>query len=356
MSRTRHLGAKITLIVILSLILAALGGFLFYQSSLSPLDEKAQPVLFQVNEGENTGEIIEELKEQDLIKSTLAADIYVKLNHVPAVYAGNYEISAAMSVPEILAVLCDPQNIVSTYKTITVTPGMWAKDVAQLLEKNYPDYSAQSFLDLWNDEAYLQQLAGRYPFLHPDQISPEVFVKLEGYLYPETYYMEADFSEKEITEMFLDQFNVIYQELKSQFDKSEMSVEEVVTLASMIQFESDSEADMKDVSSVFHNRLNGNMQLESSVTVCYAMYEEFDDYRDCEVNSDIDSPYNTYQNPGLPIGPILNPTKPAIEAALNPSQSDYLFFVADVNGDGSLHFAKTYEEHLALVEQFGLNY
>ncbi len=106
------------------------------------------------------------------------------------------------------------------------------------------------------------------------------------------------------------------------------------------------------VSGVFYNRLGIDMPLQSSVTVCYALYDDFAHASDCETNADIDSPYNTYQHNGLPIGPILNPGKVAIDAALHPQESDYLYFIADIYGDGTVYYAKTFEEHSALVAKY----
>lgn len=95
-----------------------------------------------------------------------------------------------------------------------------------------------------------------------------------------------------------------------------------------------------------------HVHTESSVTVCYALYEDYEHAEDCELNSNIDSPYNTYLNAGLPIGPILNPGKDAIDAALHPQESDYLYFMADIYGDGKVYYAKTLEEHEANVSQY----
>ncbi len=94
--------------------------------------------------------------------------------------------------------------------------------------------------------------------------------------------------------------------------------------------------------------------MESSVTVCYALYEDMTSGEDCEVNTDIDSPYNTYQNEGLPIGPILNPGKDAIQSVLNPKNNDYLYFVADIYGDGTVYYSKTLQEQEANIDKFNL--
>ena len=132
-------------------------------------------------------------------------------------------------------------------------------------------------------------------------------------------------------------------------------MQQILTLASIVQFESATKSDMKKIAGVFYNRLDDNMKLQSSVTVCYALYDDFKDAQDCEVNTDVDSPYNTYEHKGLPIGPILNPGEDAIDAVLHPTKSDYLYFVADINGDGKVYYSKTLEEHEKKMEELGLN-
>ena len=106
------------------------------------------------------------------------------------------------------------------------------------------------------------------------------------------------------------------------------------------------------IAQVFENRLAIDMKLQSSVTICYALYEEYKKAIDCEINSDIDSPYNTYLHEGLPIGPILNPGEAAIRAVLHPTANDYLYFMADIYGDGKVYYANTLEEHEANVERY----
>ena len=123
----------------------------------------------------------------------------------------------------------------------------------------------------------------------------------------------------------------------------------------MVQYEASTKKDMELVAGVFYNRLKKGMKLESSVTVCYALYDDLTSGEDCEIQYNIDSPYNTYKNEGLPVGPILNPGEDAIAAVLHPEKSDYLYFVADIYGDGKVYYAKTYDEQLKNQEKFNLN-
>ena len=124
-----------------------------------------------------------------------------------------------------------------------------------------------------------------------------------------------------------------------------------MTLASMVQFEGKTAGDMRTIAGVFQNRIDQHYRLQSSVTVCYALYE-YDSWLDCEMNADIDSPFNTYVIDGYPIGPIDNPGLDAIKAVLEPEQTDYMYFIADVYGDGTVYFASTYEEHCENIDKY----
>ncbi|MPM70626.1 Endolytic murein transglycosylase [bioreactor metagenome] len=119
----------------------------------------------------------------------------------------------------------------------------------------------------------------------------------------------------------------------------------------MTQFEAGNDTDNKIVSGIWFNRLESGMPLQSSVTVCYALYD-YEHWHSCEVNTDLDSPYNTYKYSGIPIGPIDNPGESAIASVLYPTKTDYYFFIADVYGDGTIYYAKTYAEHQANINKY----
>lgn len=345
----------LTLSVIFLLILLLGFVLVFYFTSLRAPSSSDSKVELTIYEGESTAEVLDDLEQKDLIRSSLTARIYSVLNDEQVLYAGTFEVPQDLSVKEVFEFINDPENIRQEYERVTIPEGTWAKEIAVTLSEHFPAFSAQDFLNLWNDESYIQELSQIYPFIHPDEISPDSFVKLEGYLFPDTYFFDLDMNPRQITGMFLDEFNNVYQQLQTQIQKSPLDIEEIVTLASIVQFESGDENSMADIAQVFYNRMNTGMRLESSVTVCYALYDEFDDFKDCETNPTIDSPYNTYMNAGLPAGPILNPGKEAIEAVLNPHDNDYLFFVSDIYGDGTVYYAETYEEHLENIEKYNLN-
>jgi UPF0755 protein len=357
--KKKRRGLKIFLaVVLLLLIAAAVTVFILfqrYEKALQPVSENEPAQEFTIEEGDDYSTVLQNLQDAGFINSADAAKLYIKLNGDSGHYAGTFALSSSMSTPAILEYIANPANLVQTYNTVTIPEGSWAKQVAQIIADAFPNYKAEDFINLWNDQSYIETLAQTYSFLDPAVLNNEnYFVKLEGYLFPETYYMDKTMTEDEITRMILDQFASVIAPYQAQIDASGYTMQEIITLASIVQFESGSESEMPDIAEVFYNRLEQGMKLQSSVTVCYALYDSFSSAQDCETNTEIDSPYNTYEYDGLPIGPILNPGEAAIKAVLNPAENDYLYFVADIYGDGSVHFATTLEEHEANVDKYNL--
>lgn len=334
-------------------VVLGLSGFVFYQQSLKPISATSEKVNFEIQSGEGMSLVISNLKKEGLIKNEMTTKLCSKLNGLQDVKAGNFVLDKSWSTQEILEALNDANLAKGDEVMITFREGIWAKDIAVELQKKM-GISAEELIALWNDDAYIKELMKTYPFLTQDVLNDQTRVKLEGYLFPETYTFAKDADAKEITSTFLDHFQSIYDKHKKDIDQSNMSIHELMTLASIVQYEASKPEDMKLIAGVFYNRLNQDMKLDSSVTVCYAMYDKLSDPEDCEVNTNIDSPYNTYVHKGLPIGPIENPGEYAIEAVLHPTKSDYLYFVADIYGDGSVYYSKTLDEQEANIDKYNL--
>lgn len=331
---------------------------IFYYVEFKPTGDGSREVEFTIQEGETWSEVMSGLQSDGLIKSAKFGDFLLKLEPDAQHYAGTYLLNDGMNTQEIIDYLSDPENQELQPIAFTIVPGTWAKDIASQLSQYFP-FTQEEILEKWNDETYIEELAETYTWLNPEALSSsDLKVKLEGYLFPETYNLDQDMDIDGITRMFLDGFDTFYQENKDAIEASDYSLEQLLTMASIVQFEAGDETDMAAIAGVFYNRINADMNLESSVTVCYALYEEFSDATACETNYDIDSPYNTYLNAGLPPGPIDNPSAAAILAAITPDQNNYLYFAADINNvkDGKVYFSETYEEHLAICEELGLLY
>lgn len=350
----------VLLVVVFILIIAGLGSIFVVKNGLSSTGNGDKEVVFTIKNNESFDSVFENLKKEDLISNASVAKLYAKASHNTNFVAGTFELDNGMSVKNILSTLQDSTKLKKDALVLKIPEGKWAKEIAAEISSLYDGkYSTEEILNQWNDISYIKKLAKDYSFIHVDDLNNDNYkVKLEGYLFPDTYFLEKEDSLDDITRVLLDRFDVMYKENKKAFDQCDLSIHQIISLASVVQFEASKPSDMKTIAGVFYNRLDQGMKLQSSVTVCYALYDDFNDPKDCETNPEIDSPYNTYLHEGLPIGPILNPGDEAIQAVLNPDRKDgYLFFAADIyhKVDGEVHYTHTYEEHLEECEKLGLN-
>lgn len=343
----------ISLIAIVTVLLVIACGFLFYQMNLQPVSSESTPVEFQVASGESTNAVITRLDDEGIIKNAMVAKIYNKFAGLEA-KAGDFVLDTSWSTQEILKFLDNSSNSGGVGIKVTLREGLWAKDIAAELESKL-QIPANDLINLWNDNTYLQELITQYDFLTEDILNSEYRVKLEGYLFPETYNFPKNCDARTATKIILDHFQTVYDKYKADITATGMTTQQLITLASIVQYEAATEEDMFMVAGVFKNRLDASEALGSSVTVCYALYEDFEKAWDCETNGDIDSPYNTYKHQGLPIGPVSNPGEAAINAAIHPKQSDYFYFLADIKNDGKVYYSKTLAEHEAKIKELGLD-
>lgn len=343
----------IALISVCIVLAAALSMVVYYKTDLKAVASSETVTSFSVQQGETSEIVLDNLQKQELIRNKTVAKLYMKFHGLSDIKAGNFKLDAKWDTPKILETLNDSKQADADDIKITFKEGMWAKDVAALIEQK-TGVKAKELLALWNDDAYLNTLIKKYSFLSKDILNAQYKVKLEGYLYPETYRFHKDATAKQITETFLNQFQTAIAPYEADIKNSKLNMQEVITFASIVQYEASSKEDMEMIAGVFQNRLKQGMSLDSSVTVCYALYDDMTSGEDCEVNTHIESPYNTYKNAGLPIGPILNPGATAINAVLHPKDNDYLYFVADIYGDGKVYYAKTLDEQEANIDKYNL--
>lgn len=338
-----------SIVLVLSTIMGAV--YFTYNNQVKAISPESDIVLFEVVEGDHTNSIVKRLKEEDIIKSDFFAAVYVRLhNYLADVKTGIFQIDRNMSVDEIFNVLIDPTAAITNEVSITFREGIWAKEIATLIGE-HTSVSASELLVLWNDSVFLEEVINKYDFIGDEILYEEARINLEGYFFPETYFFYKDTTARDVTFTLLDQSEKVYLELKDQIVLNEMTYFEIVTLASIVQFESATVEQMDLIAGIFLNRLDIGMMLQSSVTVCYALYE-YTDWIACERDVTIASPYNTYIYTGLPPGPILNPGKEAIQSVLTPEKSNYFYFIADVCSDGQVYYAETFAEHQANVNKY----
>ena len=224
---------------------------------------------------------------------------------------------------------------------ITIIEGSTVPMAAEAIAEKMP-FTKEEILNKWADTAYLNTLIDEYWFLTDEILQSGIMFPLEGYIYPETYFVtDKEPTIESITAMFLDKANEELTARKTKIDKCGMSVHELLSLASVVQNESLFEEDIPKIAGVFYNRLKADMPLQSDITVLYAIQEKRVDvyFSDLEV----DSPYNTYMYSGLPIGPVCGVAGYALDATLDYEKTDYLYFFA--TEDGKVLYSKTLAEH-----------
>ena len=352
--RHRHSVVHTIVVVLLVILLILLSISLFAVSSaFKPVSDSHEEVVVTVADGESLPSVTEKLQSSGVIRNDQIAYLYAKFRHYDSYTSGDHVFYTDMTLDQVFDELAKPTDNENVAR-VTIIEGDWAKDIAaKFAEKT--NVSADELLSLWNNPDWIRSKMSDYPFLTEDMFADGVRIYLEGYLAPDTYETYRQTTAEDITCRLLDQSLVVYNRYKDDIAKSGHSIHDIYTMASIIQYEAGTNPDdLAKVASVFYNRMKAGMDLGSSVTVCYAI--DFDSQTDgwqaCELNSDYDSPYNTYLHEGLPPGAIENAGETAINAAIHPADTDYYYFMADVCGDGTVHYAKTLEEHNANVNKY----
>ncbi|MCQ6278197.1 endolytic transglycosylase MltG [Bacillus sp. EB600] len=327
-------------IILLAAIIAG-GGYVYIKTALNPVspNSKEQKII-EIPAGTTITGIASILESKGIVKDARVFTYYVKLKNESAFMAGSYELSPSMSVSTIINHL--KAGRVNPVVTITIPEGTQLKEIAQIIAKAINKPESDVFNQL-NDKTYVSTLVAKYPeVLTNDIFNSKIMYPLEGYLFPATYpFYKSNLTVDEIVTVMLDKTNKVLAAYRDQIKQKQLTTHQLITMASLIEEEASVKADRNKISSVFYNRLQKGMPLQTDPTVLYAQgkHKERVLYQDLEVNS----PYNTYKNVGLPPGPISNAGKVSIEAALYPAQTDYYYFLA--TADGSVIFSKTLAEH-----------
>lgn len=345
MNKKLNIKRVILVLILLFLILICLcAGVFFYM--ISPVDKDAKSVNYEVKSGVALNTIYEDLESKEIVKSALFMKIYTKFAGEISVEAGSYKISASMGGKDIYNVLKGKSQDTLDTMSITFKEGRNVRDLGSSLEKNGSNITSEELINKMNDKDYVNELINKYWFLTDAVLNDDLYYKLEGYLFPDTYTFYKETTAEVIIEKMLDRTEEILADYKTDIENSGKSIHEILTLASIIELESAGTNYMDRVSGVFSNRLNTSGNIGSCVTTYYAfkINQGDRDLTNAEIN-DCNTKYNTRCNSfvGLPVGPIGNAGKKAIEAAIHPEVHDYYYFVSDKNGD--LYFSRTLDEH-----------
>ena len=314
----RKLGILITILVVV-IVTTLLGLRSWYQNGLEANFSKDLAYILTVNPGDSTGEILNLLESEDIIRSAFAAKIYLKFNPT-TIQAGEFEVNTYMDVPTILKVLEDAED---GTVWVTIPEGLRYDEIAEIWTEKVSGFSSLEFIRLCEE---------RYNHLPHAAAHPTV----EGYLFPDTYNVKEDATEREIFELLTETFT----------EKVGVVEYEILVLASIVEREARTNDERPIVAGILKKRLDTyGWLIQADATLLYEHKDWTKTITPVMLNSD--SPYNSYTNPNLPPTPICNPGLSSINAARKPEDSKYWFYLHSVEEDGTteIRYATTQEEH-----------
>lgn len=336
-------------IIILILFLSA--GY--YVWGLGSKSKNSNDVTFIINAGTSKKTIAKNLANAGLIRSEIALDVYLyfaKSN----IQAGEYTLSASMTPKEMINKF-STGDITIHSETITLIEGKRITDYASTLSEKL-DFTKEEFLNKVNDEEFLNSLINslEYPFLTSELLNTDIYYPLEGYLYPDTYEFLDNATPESVIKTMLNHTKLKLDEVTELINSSGLSIHQVLTMASLVEKEANSDTDREKVAQVFFKRISDNMPLGSDVTTYYGVGKEMGDVLTINDLNDR-NPYNTRLTDGtmngkLPIGPICNVSISSIKAVLNKSDTNYTYFVANTC-TGEVFFQEDYQEFLSKVAE-----
>ena len=340
----------IVLGVILGIIIALIATYFIL---LTPSSKSNKVITFTVKKGDGKEKIVDNLKDAKLIRSKYAAIIYLVISGNKNLQAGSYEFSRDMSTQDIIKSL-NSGDVIKEFKPsvkITLKEGVTLKEYMKLISDE-TNIDFDEAIKNVNDKSFLKGLIADYWFLTNDILDDDIYYALEGYLFPETYEFYKETTVEQVIRRILNVTNEKLSPLKEEIKKSKYSVHEIFTIASIAEKEANKYEDRKMVTQVINKRLELNMSLGMDVTSYYGVQKSMKETL-TKVDLNDENPYNTRVTTfiGLPVGPICNPSIGSIKAALEPADTDYLYFVADVD-TGKVYFAKDIDGFNELVRRY----
>lgn len=335
-------------IIALSLVLATTGSALFYVwNGLRPPNPSATPIRVTIEKGMRAQKVAELLEEKGLIRDAQLFGGWLKLKSEGSRFqAGIYELTPGMTREEIVEKLNKGDIVAEATMRFTIPEGWTIRQMAERLAQN-GKVDKEAFLQAasdpnsWTGSVWTSQIP----------LEAELRYPLEGYLFPDTYEMKTESSAKDIINRMLAELDKKLQQLPDDWqitlEEREMTLHELLTIASLIEREVIVDEERAIVSGVIANRLNKKMPLQIDATIQYLLDQPkellYDDLK-------VDSPYNTYLYNGLPPGPIASPSLKSIEAALYPEETEYFYYVTKKDGSNEHLFATTLKQHQRNIE------
>lgn len=331
-----RLTMKQAVVLCSAFILILAGIFIGLSGHKTESEDKNHRIRFKVKVGMDASEIARRLEREGIIGSSLKFRILAKLNgYESQLKNGTYSLSPGMEYEEVFAKLIAGEQ---EFVQVTIPEGFGVKDIAIRLDEE----------GLVDKEDFIDKAKKFAPYDYIEKHN-NVFYYCEGFLFPDTYTFEHDAGVDYILKAMAENLDYrLTDKMRTRAKEENLSIYDLITLASIVEKEVKFSEDRAIVAQVLFKRLKLGMPLQVDATLQYLMDTPKEDVSIADTQ--IESPYNSYQHIGLPPGPIANPGMAAIEAILNPASTDYLYFVADRSGHN--HYANTYEEHLELVNQY----
>ena len=362
--KSRLKGFFVTLFVLL--VLLGVGGFFGYQyveSALQPVDASSKEyITVQIPEGANTQEIGETLEKSGLVKHGLIFSLYAKYKNYSDLKSGYYNLQKSMSTDDLIKELQKggtPERQEVSLASLTIPEGYTIDQIAETVGQLQGEFkealTAEAFLAKVQDETFISQLVAKYPTLLESLPTKEsgVRYRLEGYLFPATYAIKESTTVESLIDEMVAAMDKNLSTHYAAIKEKNLTVNELLTIASLVEKVGSKTEDRKQIAGVFYNRLNIGMPLQSNIAILYAegkLGKNISLADDAAIDTSINSPYNVYLNLGLMPGPVDSPSLDAIEASINQTKSENLYFVANVQ-DGKVYYATTREEHDRNVEE-----
>ena len=366
--RAGRIARNIIVLLILILSLAGFFGYRYVSDAVGAKDVKSTKFIsVEIPENSGNSYIGQLLESAGVIKSGKVFNYYTKFKNISNLKSGYYNLQPSMTMDETIEALQKkgsdkPQE--PSLGTVLVKEGYTIEQIAKAVEVNSSakkgkhsstGFKAKDFLKLMKDDVFLTKMKAKYPTLLAN-LPKDTDAKyvLEGYLFPATYNIHDDTTVESLAEEMLSTMDTYLSPYYATISSSDHNVNEILTLASLVEKEGATDDDRKNIASVFYNRLDSDIALQSNIAVLYALGklgQETTLKEDATIDTNIDSLYNDYVHKGLMPGPVDSPSLSAIEAVINPSSTKYMYFVADVS-TGNVYFAESYEEHQHNVETY----
>ena len=357
----KRIVAVVMSLVVVFFLATCTFGFFWVKSSLEPINTEAKKTIqVEIPEGSSTKEIANILFENDLIKNATVFNYYSKIKSYNNYQSGFYNLSQSMSVDDLAKALQEsgtPTAQEEPAGKVLIVEGYTLTQIANSVTLNAKTddktdktpFTSEEFLATVTNQEFIDRMVATYPNLFASLPAADsgVIYRLEGYLFPAVYDYYDDTTIEDLVEQMISTTDARLQPYYEAIANKNLTVNEVLTLASLVEKEGSTDEDRRNIASVFFNRLNTEMPLQSNIAILYAqgkLGEETTLAEDTNIDTSIESPYNIYWRAGLMPGPVNSPSLSAIEAVLNENATDYYYFVADVT-TGTVYFANTIEEH-----------